>query len=167
MATEPVTLDWNLGSEPPTLDPSLASDATSVAILNETMLALTELDPYTQEATPELATSWEFSEDGAVWTFTLRDDVPWVTYQDGEVVQVMDDSGAPRMVNAHNVVYGVKRTCDASTASGYAYVLFVIVGCQAATGRELPDLFPDRHPFPHPGNSHRRARGHHRRPATE
>ena len=80
----PVTLDWNLGTEPPSLDPSLATDTSSVAILNETMLALTELDPDTQDATPELATSWESSEDGTVWTFSLRDDVAWVTYQDGE-----------------------------------------------------------------------------------
>ena len=136
----PVTLDWNLGTEPPSLDPSLATDTSSIAILNETMLALTELDPDTQDATPELATSWESSEDGTVWTFTLRDDVSWVTYNEGEVVQVMDDAGAARIVNAHDVVYGVKRTCDANTASDYAYVLYVIAGCQAAnTGEGSPD----------------------------
>ena len=132
---EPVTLDWNLGTEPPSLDPSLATDTSSIAILNELMLALTELDPDTQAATPELATSWESSEDGTVWTFSLRDDVAWVTYQDGEVVQVMDGD-APRIVNAHDVVYGVQRTCDAETASDYAYVLYVIVGCHAANTGE-------------------------------
>lgn len=134
----PVTLDWNLGTEPPSLDPALATDTASIAILNETMLALTELDPETQEATPELATSWEASEDGTVWTFTMRDDVPWVTFQDGEVVQVMDENGEPRMVTAHDVVYGVKRTCDANTASDYAYVLYVIAGCQEANTEDGP-----------------------------
>lgn len=131
-----VTLDWNLGTEPPSLDPSLATDTSSVAILNETMLALTELDPDTQDAVPELATSWASSEDGAVWTFNLRDDVAWVTYRDGEVVEVVDEGGSPRIVNAHDVVYGVKRTCDAATASDYAYVLYVIDGCQAANTGE-------------------------------
>ena len=33
------------------------------------------------EPTPELATSWETSPDGKVWTFTLREGVKW---QDGE-----------------------------------------------------------------------------------
>ena len=128
----PVTLDWNLGAEPPTLDPALATDSASLHILNEVMLALTELDPDTREPEPELATSWVSSENGAVWTFTLREDIPWVTYQEGEVVQVLDDAGLPRIVNAHDVVYGVRRTCDAATFSDFAYILYVIAGCQAA-----------------------------------
>ncbi len=36
-AMQPVTLNWNLGTEPPTLDPSLATDTTSVD-LTETCL---------------------------------------------------------------------------------------------------------------------------------
>ena len=128
----PVTLDWNLGTEPPTLDPALAGDSASIQVLNEVMLSLTELDPETREPEPELAASWVSSENGAVWTFTLREDVPWVTYQEGEVVQVLDDAGLPRIVNAHDVVYGVRRTCDAATFSDFAYILYVIAGCQAA-----------------------------------
>ncbi|MEM7531749.1 MAG: peptide ABC transporter substrate-binding protein [Chloroflexota bacterium] len=140
----PVTLNWNLGTEPPSLDPSLATDTASVAIVNETMLGLTELDPDTQEAIPELATSWEVSEDGTVWTFSLRDDVPWVTFADGEVVEVTDDNGDAVMVNAHDVVYGVTRTCDARTASDYSYVLYVIAGCEEVnTAEEVTDELVD------------------------
>ena len=128
----PVTLDWNLGTEPPTLDPALAGDSASIQVLNEVMLSLTELDPETREPEPELAASWVSSENGAVWTFTLREDVPWVTYQEGEVVQVLDDAGLPRIVNAHDVVYGVQRSCDSKTVSDSAYILYVIVGCQEA-----------------------------------
>lgn len=43
------------------------------------------------EFTPSLATSWECSEDGKVWTFHLRDDVYWQTGNDlfgDEKVQV-------------------------------------------------------------------------------
>ncbi len=128
----PVTLDWNLGTEPPTLDPALAGDSASSQVLDEVMLALTELDPETREPEPELATSWVSSEGGAVWTFSLRDDVPWVTFREGGVEQVMDDAGLPRIVNAHDVVYGVKRTCDSRTVSDSAYILYVIAGCQDA-----------------------------------
>jgi oligopeptide transport system substrate-binding protein len=34
------------------------------------------------------------------------------------------------MVTAQDVVYGVKRACDPRTASDYAYILYVIQGCQ-------------------------------------
>ncbi|MBV7338312.1 peptide ABC transporter substrate-binding protein [Chloroflexi bacterium TSY] len=112
MASGPVTLDFNLATEPPSLDPSLGTDTTSISLINEMFLGLTELDPDTQEALPELATSWEASEDGTVWTFNMRDDV----------------------------VYGVQRTCDARTASDYSYVLYVIGGCEAAnTAEEVTD----------------------------
>lgn len=126
MAEGPVVLNMNAGTEPPSLDPSLATDTTSIGIINEMFLALTELDPDTQEATPELATDWSVSDDGLTWTFNLRTDVPWVVYQDGEVVETGE------MVTAGDVVYGLQRTCDAETASDYSYVLYVVAGCEAA-----------------------------------
>lgn len=135
MASAPVSLDWNFSSEPPSLDPSLGTDTTSISIINELFVGLTELDPDTQEATPELATDWSVSDDGLVWTFNLRGDVPWVQVVDGEVVETGD------MVTAGDVVYGLMRTCDAATASDYAYVLYVVGGCEAAnTGEGGADL---------------------------
>jgi oligopeptide transport system substrate-binding protein len=140
-AEGPVTLRYNIASEPPSLDPSLATDTTSINVINELFLGLTELDPDTQEATPMLATSWEANEDQTVWTFTLRDDVPWVKYdaETGAIGQVMDADGNPRFVTAGDIVYSVQRTCNAETASDYAYVLYVIAGCEAAnTGEGAP-----------------------------
>lgn len=126
MADGLVTLNLNAGTEPPTLDPSLATDSTSIDILNEMFLALTGLNPDTQAAVPQLATDWSASDDGLTWTFNLRDDVPWVIYRDGEVVET------GQMVTAGDVVYGLKRTCDAATASDYSYVLYVVAGCEEA-----------------------------------
>jgi len=125
-----VTLNLNAGTEPPSLDPSLGTDTTSIGIINEMFLGLTELDPENQEATPELATDWSVSDDGLTWTFNLRDDVPWVIYQDGAVVETGD------MVTAGDVMYGLMRTCDAATASDYAYVLYVVAGCEEANTTE-------------------------------
>jgi oligopeptide transport system substrate-binding protein len=134
----PVVLNFNLGAEPPSLDPSLATDTTSIDVINEMFLGLTELDPATQEATAGLASSWDVNEDQSVWTFNMRSDVPWVRYNvdSGEIEQAVDENGEPRFVTAQDVVYGVTRTCDANTASDYAYVLYIVAGCQAANTGE-------------------------------
>lgn len=131
MGEMPVTMNLNLGSEPPTLDPALATDTTSVDVATNIYVGLTNFDPVTSEVVPSLATSWEIGEnaDGEqTWTFYLRDDVPWVNYDPvtGETTQEVDADGNPRFVNANDVVYGVKRTVDPATGSDYAYVTYVI-----------------------------------------
>ena len=128
---EPVTLYWNFGTEPPSLDPSLATDTTSVDVIRNTFVGLTQFHPETGAVEPYLATEWEAGEDAdgnATYTFHLRDDVPWVKYDPttGETTQEVDEEGNPRFVNAYDIEYGVKRTINPETASDYAYVLYVI-----------------------------------------
>jgi oligopeptide transport system substrate-binding protein len=130
-AVEPVTLYWNFGTEPPSLDPSLATDTTSVDVIRNTFVGLTQFDPVTGEVLPYLATEWEAGEDAdgnATYTFHLRDDIPWVKYDPttGETTQEVDEEGNPRFANAYDVEYGVKRTINPETASDYAYVMYVI-----------------------------------------
>jgi oligopeptide transport system substrate-binding protein len=128
MEDKGVVLNWNYATEPPTIDPSLATDTTSVDIVFNTFMGLTTSDPVTGDVLPHLATDWSVSEDGLEYTFNMRDDVPWVHYDPatGETTQVVDEEGNPRFVNANDVVYGVKRTIDPATASTYAYVLYNI-----------------------------------------
>lgn len=123
--TAPVTLQWNLGTEPPTLDPALGQDTTSIWVIEQLFLGLTDYDDETMAVVPELATSWEVSEDGLVWAFHLRKDVYWT-------------DGKP--VTAHDIEYAVKRTCDPATASDYAYVLYIIKGAQEVNTGEITDL---------------------------
>lgn len=146
---EPVTLNWNYGTEPPALDPSLATDTTSVDVIRNLFVSLTQFDPVTGEVLPYLATEWTSgtNADGeTTYTFKLRQDIAWVSYNPvtGETTQVTDADGNPRFVNAHDVVYGVKRTIDPATASDYAYVTYVIKNSQAvnsgAEGVTLDDL---------------------------
>ncbi|MBA7538596.1 hypothetical protein ES705_30873 [subsurface metagenome] len=59
--TAPVTLRWNLDSEPPTLDPALAHDTTSLLVIGEIFLGLTNYDSEIGEIIPELAESWSVS----------------------------------------------------------------------------------------------------------
>jgi oligopeptide transport system substrate-binding protein len=129
---EPVTLRWNWGAEPPSLDPAKAEDSVSIDAAFNINMGLTRPDPVTGEVLPDLATGWDISEDGTVYTFTMRDDVPWVNYDPntGEFTQEVDEDGNPRFVTAHDVVYGVKRAADPETGSPYSYVLYLIVGAQ-------------------------------------
>jgi oligopeptide transport system substrate-binding protein len=139
---KPVTLNFNLGNEPPQVDPALSTDTTSVQVDELLFLGLTDFDDQTSEVIPELATDWSVSDDGLVWTFNMRDDVPWVRYNPatGETQVMTDDNGDPRMVNAHDVEYAVKRTLDPATGSDYAYVLYIIEGAMAVNTGEETDL---------------------------
>ena len=76
----PVQLDVASASEISTLDPALASDTVSVGVIENLFLGLTDVDPYTGQIIPELASAWERSDDGLVWTFTIRNDVQWLQY---------------------------------------------------------------------------------------
>lgn len=136
---KPVTLNWNWGTEPPTADPSLATDTTSVDLAGNLWVGLTKFHPVTGELEAYLATEWTAGEDAdgnQTWTFTLREDVPWVKYDPvtGETVQEVDADGNPRFVNANDVVYGVKRTIDPNTGSDYAYVLYIIKNAMDING---------------------------------
>lgn len=139
MMDQPVTLNWNWSSEPPSADPSLATDTTSVDIVGNVFMSLTRFDPNTGEVIPYLATDWEAGEDAdgnQTWTFNMRTDIPWVKYNPvtGETTQEVDADGNPRFVTAQDVEYGVKRTIDPNTASDYSYVLYVIKNAADVNG---------------------------------
>jgi len=122
-------VSWQLTSEPPSLDPALATDDVSINMVENLFLGLTDLafDIKTSitEVRPELATSWEVSEDGLVWAFHMRKDVVW-------------SDGKP--VTAHDIEYAVRRTCDPATASDYAYVLYIVKGAKEVNTGEITDL---------------------------
>lgn len=126
-AAEPVTLNINWGTEPPTADPALATDTTSVDLTGNIFVGLTRFDPITGAVIPYLAESWDVSDDGLTYTFHLRDDIPWVHYNTGTAaVDLVTEGGEVSYVDAYDVEYGVKRTIDPATASDYSYVLYII-----------------------------------------
>ena len=104
-----------LGDEPPTLDPALAGDATSSGYIVEIFGGLVTLNT-DLEVVPDIAESWELSEDGMVYTFKLRDDVTFA-------------NGKP--VTANDFKFSIERTCDPATQSPVADTyLGDIVGCR-------------------------------------
>ncbi len=121
---QPVTLRLHLGGEPYSIEPPLASDPGGLEIVENLFLGLTRVDAQ-GNIQPELATEWRVATDGLRWTFTLRDDVPWVNYRPGSGVT------AAGQVTADDVVYAVRRACDPRTGAAQAAPNYIIAGCQA------------------------------------
>jgi oligopeptide transport system substrate-binding protein len=123
-AEERVTLDLVVGTEPPSLDPSLATDTTSIWTIRQMFMGLAGFDEKAA-VVPSLATDWSVSDDGLTWTYNMRDDVHWI--HRNPTTGEFEDLGP---VTAQDVEYGVKRTLDPATASDYAYVLYIIQGAE-------------------------------------
>ncbi len=134
----PNILRVNLGpGDVPTLDPALATDTSSVQVIDMLTVGLTRLDEVTLELKPGMAEKWDVSEDGLTYTFYIRQGIPWVRWNGQEVEQVVDEEGNVRYVTAHDFEYGIKRTCNPDTASDYAYVLgFAVKGCNELLNAE-------------------------------
>ena len=126
-----VTLGFGAPGDMSTADPNLATDTSSVTIVNATTIGLSYLDESTTILHPGMASSWDISEDSLTYTFHLIEGIPWVRWNGEEVVQVMDcqETPAVRTVTAHDFEYSIKRALAPETASDYAYVLsFAIAG---------------------------------------
>jgi oligopeptide transport system substrate-binding protein len=113
----------NLGTEPPSLDWSLATDHVSFNVIANLMVGLTEFDKDLKPA-PVIAKSWDFLEGGKKIVFHLRDDVQWT---DG------------KKVRAQEFEYSWKRLLNPKTASQYAYILFDIANAQEYAEGKIKD----------------------------
>jgi oligopeptide transport system substrate-binding protein len=127
----------------PSLDPSLATDTASAQVNTETYYPLVRgLETDLGKIQPGLASKWDISKDGLTYTFTIRSNIPWVTWDGKQVAQVKDASGKPRMVVAQDFVYAWKRGASPVTASDYGYIygLAGVVGADAYnTSKEKGD----------------------------
>ncbi len=90
-----------------TMDHHIATDGNSFIMQSMCFSGLTSLDEAGQPQ-PELATSWDVSDDGLTYTFHLAEDATW-------------SDGTP--VTANDFVYGWQRLVDPDTASEYAFIL--------------------------------------------
>lgn len=92
-------LTFNLGSEPPSIDPAYSSVLSGSYVIKETFEGLVrEMD---QKIQPGIATHWETTENDTVITFYLRES-NW-------------SDGTP--LTAHDFVYSWKRAINPKTAS--------------------------------------------------
>jgi oligopeptide transport system substrate-binding protein len=104
------TLRINIGAEPPSVDPVLATDNISSFVLQQIMDPLVKLDEDSQPV-PMVAERWEL--EGRNLTFFLRHDAKWT-------------NGDP--VTAHDFEYAWKRLLDPKAAAEYGYQFWGIEG---------------------------------------
>jgi peptide/nickel transport system substrate-binding protein len=69
------TLVFGAAGAPSNFDPFYASDGETFRVTRQMFEGLVGIKPGTAELEPELATSWESSEDGKTWTFKLQQGV--------------------------------------------------------------------------------------------
>ena len=121
------------GSNPETLDPALNSaidGANTIITIFEPLLLINE----NNEVVGGQAESWETSEDGLTWTFTMRDGLKWSDGTD---------------LNAKDFEYSFKRLVDPNTAAPYAETcLGMIDGFEEAAGFPDADGNPTAEPNP-------------------
>jgi oligopeptide transport system substrate-binding protein len=115
--------------DPRSVDPQQAIDTRDWYLLNILFPALTTLDEESGQVEAGIVIGWDVSEDGRVFTFHLIENVPWVRYNaDTEAVeQVMDAEGNPRILTAHDVVYGWTRALDPATGSFASFMLAPLI----------------------------------------
>lgn len=78
---------WSNGGLPRTFDPAFAAAPPDTDLVRAIFEGLTDYDPRTLAPVPGVATRWEPSDDGTVWTFYLRPDARW---SNGEPVTAAD-----------------------------------------------------------------------------
>jgi len=138
-------LDTILGS-------SLSFDPQNSFLLDNSSLAenlflnLVNIDTENGKIVPEAAESWTISPDGRFYTFKIRPDIPWVTHTlSGETVQVLDESGEPRMVTAHDFVFAIQRLCDPNVTFDFNFgedFVPMIAGCTEVFTYDDPQNLP-------------------------
>ena len=124
-AAEPLAVTVQIGPNPETLDPALNSavdGGNMLVTLDETLLIIDE----NLEVKPGQAESYEVSEDGLTWTFTMRDGLKW---SDGSEL------------NAKDFEYSFKRVCDPAVAAPYGEtVMGMVEGYAEAAAGDLDAL---------------------------
>ncbi|KJS26884.1 MAG: peptide ABC transporter substrate-binding protein [Hyphomonadaceae bacterium BRH_c29] len=115
------TLRRGISAKVDTLDPHKSSAQWENIIIGDMFIGLTTDGPDARPQ-PGMATSWETSPDGLVWTFHLGDYV----WSDGNPV-VADD-----------FVYGLRRIQSPEVASQYSSLLYLIKNAAAINEGKLP-----------------------------
>lgn len=108
---------FTLTAEPKQIDPQVASDAASLAVIEATFEGLARLDE--NGNITEGAASWTVSADKKTYTFKLKESY-WSTVKVRGTETGFED---PVMVTAYDFEFGMRRTADPTTASPYASLM--------------------------------------------
>lgn len=112
----------DVGSEVPTLDPTLGEDTVSARISYDLFEGLVSFDQQ-NNVVPGLAYKWKISADGKTYTFYLRDNLKF-------------SDGSP--LTSADVVYSLRRLSDPKTASPYIWLIANVVNADAIGKSKMP-----------------------------
>lgn len=115
-------MKMSVTSDIATMDPSHASDTTSMQMLENTGEGFLQLGK-NSKIEKELATKISVSKDQLTYTFDLRHDAKW---------------GDGKSLTAKDFVYGWQRTIDPKTASEYAYLYSGIKNADKIMNKQAP-----------------------------
>jgi oligopeptide transport system substrate-binding protein len=115
---------WSDGGLPQTFDPAFAAAPPDTDAVRALFEGLTDYDPQTLAPIPAVATRWESSHDGRVWTFYLRDNARW---SNGE------------KVTAGDFVRSWQRTLKIGPLAPHTELLANIEGAAATAPRPEPE----------------------------
>jgi oligopeptide transport system substrate-binding protein len=122
-AAELEGLWYSISTEPPTTDIQLGTDTTSALIVDNCIQGLMRYDKE-GNIIPAAATGYTVSDDGLVYTVTLRDDAVW-------------SDGVP--VVAQHFVDGFVRLMDPATAAEYAWMMYSVLNAEEFNTGEIDD----------------------------
>jgi len=119
------TLRVATDTEPQALDPHLVTGHTEHRILTSMFEGLTTLNQKTLAVEPGIAESWEVSENGLVYTFTINPNAKW-------------SDGTP--VRAQDFAYGWRRHLSPKLGSEYSYMLWCLKNGRAYNEGAITDF---------------------------
>ena len=120
-AAEARVLNIQNGGDPSSLDPHKLSGDWENRIAGDIFEGLVTEDAGA-EPIPGQAESWEVSDDGLTYTFTLREDIAW---SDGEPL------------TAEDFVFSFRRLMNPETAAEYAYLQYPILNAEAINSGDM------------------------------
>lgn len=119
---EEQVLRWGNGAEPGSLDPHRTQGVPGSNIGRDLFEGLMSEAP-DGTVIAGAAESWEISDDGRTYRFSLRPEARW-------------SNGDP--VTADDFVYSLRRSLDPATLSNYTFILNPILNAEAVAAGELP-----------------------------
>ena len=113
----------HIGDYPLSLDPQMASTQVEIIITGNAFEGLMRFDE-NGKPIPAASESYTVSDDGLVYTFTLRKDLKW---SNGETL------------SAEDFIFGLERATLSSTKAPFGYLLKAIVGAEERlSGKNTP-----------------------------
>ncbi|MCS7214135.1 MAG: peptide ABC transporter substrate-binding protein [Candidatus Calescibacterium sp.] len=113
-----------ISTEPPTLDPNLATDSVSHFLISNLQCGLTRYDTKSLSPKPCLAESWEYDDSGTKVVFKIK--------------QVYWSDGNP--LTSYDFVNSWRRLLDPKTGAEYSYFMYIIKGAYEFNTGKVPYL---------------------------